>query len=189
MSIAIENLNESARANLALHFLALPAGDRYLRFGMVATPEIIARYIDGIDFKRDAVFAVRAASVGDLWRGALAGVVHAAFPQDCAELGVSVLPSYRGRGLASTLSEHAIVHARRRGVRRLSMQLLGDNAPMIRVACKLGMTIFGRGTHVFAQLELGRRDHPRGERSMGNGVASALQRLLHSTRHRLTEQP
>jgi hypothetical protein len=34
MSIAIERLSESARPILALHFLALSAVDRYLRFAL-----------------------------------------------------------------------------------------------------------------------------------------------------------
>ena len=154
MSIAIERLNESARANLAAHFVALPQADRYLRFGAAVTPQMIARYVDGIDFHRDAVFAVRPAPRGAECRGALAGVVHAAFPNDVAELGISVLPGYRRQGLASALAQRAIAHARRRGVRTLAMQFLRANAPMLRIARKLGMTIVDRGVELFARLEL-----------------------------------
>ena len=154
MSIAIERLNESARASLALHFLELPARDRYQRFATAVTPHTIARYVDGIDFDRDAVFAVRPTPVGGECRGALAGVVHAAFPDDVAELGISVLPMYRGQGLASALVERAIAYAHRRGMRALAMQLLRENAPMLRIARKLGMTIVDRGAELFARLEL-----------------------------------
>jgi RimJ/RimL family protein N-acetyltransferase len=161
MSIAIERLNESARAILASHFLALPAADRYLRFAAAVTPQIIARYVDGIDFNRDAVFAVRPAPIGDESRGALAGVVHAAFPDEVAELGISVLPTYRGRGLASALAERAIAYARSRGMRALAMQLLRENLPMLRIARKLGMTIVDRGVELFARLELLGRNRRR----------------------------
>jgi RimJ/RimL family protein N-acetyltransferase len=155
MSIAIERLNEDARASLAAHFLALPARDRYLRFAAAVTPQIIARYVAGIDFKRDTVFAVRPAPVGGEGEEAPAGVVHAAFPEDgVAELGISVLPTYRGQGLASALAERAIAHARSRGMRALAMQLLRENAPMLRIAHKLGMTIVDRGAELFARLEL-----------------------------------
>jgi len=154
-SIAIERLDESARASLASHFLALPARDRYLRFASSVTPQMVARYVDGIDFSRDAVFAVRSTAIGNESRGALAGVVHEAFADDdVAELGISVLPAYRGRGLASALARRAIAYARSRGMRALAMQLLSENAPMLRIARKLGMTIVGRGAELFARLEL-----------------------------------
>jgi len=153
-SIAIERLSEKARASLIAHFLELPARDRYLRFASTVTPQIIARYVDGIDFSRDAVFAVRPALVGDEGGGPLVGVVHTAFPDDVAELGISVLPRYRGRGLASALAQRAIAYARSRGVRALAMQFLLENAPMLRIARKLGMTIVDRGAELFARLEL-----------------------------------
>jgi len=161
MSIAIERLTESARASLASHYLELPARDRYLRFASTVTPQLIARYVDGIDFDRDAVFAVRSAPIGDKCRGALAGVVHAAFPDDVAELGISVLPTYRGQGLASALAERAIAYARSRGTRALAMQLLRENAPMLRIARKLGMTIVDRGAELLARLELLGRNRRR----------------------------
>ena len=170
MSIAIERLNESARASLALHFLDLPARDRYLRFASTVTPQIIVGYVDGIDFDRDAVFAVRPAPVGGECRGALAGVVHTAFPDDVAELGISVLPKYRGQGLASALAERAIAYARIRGVRALAMQLLRENAPMLRIARKLGMTIVDRGAELFARLELLGRNRRR------ESIASSMPR-------------
>ncbi len=154
MSIAIERLNESARPALSLHFLALPAADRYLRFAAAVTPPVIARYVEGIDFNRDAVFAVHPAPIGDGSRETLAGVVHAAFPDDGVELGISVLPAYRGHGLASALAEQTIEYARSRGTRWLSMHVLRQNAPMLRIARKLGMTIVDRGADLFAHVEL-----------------------------------
>jgi RimJ/RimL family protein N-acetyltransferase len=181
-STAIERLNESARASLAAHFLELPARDRYLRFATSVTPEIIARYVDGIDFERDAVFAVRPAPVGDEGRAELAGVVHTAFPDDVAELGISVLPKYRGHGLASALAERAIAYARSRGMRALAMQLLPENAPMLRIARKLGMTIVDRGAELFARLELLGRNRRR-ESALRDQFAWALlrspSRLVH----------
>jgi len=180
MSIAIERLNESTRAILALHFLALPAADRYLRFAGAVTPEIIARYVDGIDFNRDAVFAVHPAAIGDESRGALAGVVHAAFPDDIAELGISVLPTYRGQGLASALAKRAIAYARSRGMRGLSMQLLRENAPMLRIALKLGMTIVDRGMDLFALLELLGRNRRRNSKS---GTLSLTDKAPQATKH------
>jgi RimJ/RimL family protein N-acetyltransferase len=181
-SIAIERLNESARQSLASHFLELPARDRYLRFASSVTPQIIARYVDGIDFERDAVFGVRPAPIGYEGRGALAGVVHAAFPDDVAEIGISVLPAYRGQGLASALAKRAIAYARSRGMRALTMELLSENAPMLRIARKLGMTIVARGAELFARLELPGRNRRLGS-ALRNKFAWALlrtpSRLVH----------
>jgi GNAT superfamily N-acetyltransferase len=135
-------------------------------------PQIIARYVDGIDFNRDAVFAVHPAAIGDECREALAGVVHAAFPDDVAELGISVLPAYRNQGLASALAEWAIAYARSRGMRWLSMQVLRENAPMLRIARKLGMTIVDGGADLFARLELiGRLNDVCSPRQMQDGSA------------------
>ena len=178
MSIAIKRLNESTRPILALHFLALSPADRYLRFAAAVTPQSIARYVEGIDFNRDAVFAVHPAAIGEECREALAGVVHAAFPDDVAELGISVLPAYRGQGLASTLAEWAIAYARSRGMRWLSMQLLRENAPMLRIARKLGMTVVDRGTDLFARLELICRNRRRGSRS---GTLRSIEKARHAT--------
>jgi len=184
MSIAIERLNESTRPILALHFLALSAADRYLRFAAAVTPQIIARYVEGIDFNRDAVFAVHPAAIGDESQGALAGVVHAAFPDDVAELGISVLPAYRGQGLASALAERAIAYARSRGMRWLSMQLLRENAPMLRIARKLGMTIVGTGADLFARLELICRNRRRGSKS---GTLRLIEKARQATEHQHPE--
>jgi GNAT superfamily N-acetyltransferase len=154
MALAIQPLKEGSRAILALHFLALSGADRYLRFATPATAGFVARYVDGIDFARDTVLAVHAAAIGDKARRVLAGVVHAAYPDDCAELGVSVLPSYRGRGVAGALVQRAVADARRHGARWLSMQLLALNQPMIRIARKLGMMLAGDSVQVCARLDL-----------------------------------
>lgn len=184
MSIAIERLNDSTRPILALHFLALSAADRYLRFAGAVTPPIIARYVENIDFNRDAVFAAHPAAIGDECRGELAGVVHVAFPDDVAELGISVLPTYRGRGFASALAERAIAYARSRGMRWLSMQLLRENAPMLRIARKLGMTIVARGADLFARLELICRNRRRGSKS---GTLRLIEKARQATEHQVPE--
>src|SRR5258708_37797677 len=86
MTFAIQRLNEGVRASLVAHFLALPMRDRSLRFGAALAPTVIAKYVDGIDFDRDAVLGLH----DD--RLALVGVAHVAFVDDLAEVGLSVLP-------------------------------------------------------------------------------------------------
>ena len=150
LRFVVERLGESARALLARHFLALPLQDRYLRFATPVSSPRIAAYVDGIDFGRDAVLAVRVAAASEL-----AGVVHAAFDGDEAELGVSVLPAHRNGGIGRALLEGAVAQAAHRGMRRLWMHFLPHNAPIARLARKLGMRIASYGLLASAQLELG----------------------------------
>ena len=91
---AVQRLNEGARTNLTAHFLALPPEDRRLRFGAPLSAEAVAHYVDGIDFARDAVFGVVDEDL------TLVGVAHVAFTDDFAELGISVLPWWRSRGVS-----------------------------------------------------------------------------------------
>lgn len=135
MSIAVQRLNERESAALIAHFLALPAEDRPLRLGSSLSSEGIAAYVDKIDFERDAVFVVH----DD--RLALVGVAHVAFGDDLAELGLSVLPAYRGQGVGGALFERASAHTRNRSIPRLFMHCLKENAPIMRLARRFGMDI------------------------------------------------
>jgi GNAT superfamily N-acetyltransferase len=148
MTVAVQRLNDSARAALVAHFLALPTVDRRLRFGSSLSPEGIAAYIDKIDFDRDAVFVVH----DD--RLALIGVAHLAFGDDLAELGLSVLPAHRGHGIGGALFERASAHARNRFIPRLFMHCLKENAPIMRIAQRFGMDIVTDIGDADAHLEL-----------------------------------
>ena len=68
-------------------------------------------------------------------------MAHVAFGDDHAELGLSVLPAHRGRGVGSALFERAAAHARNRFVGRLFMHCLRENAPIMRIARRYGMDI------------------------------------------------
>lgn len=148
MTFAIRRLDESVRASLVTHFFALPMRDRCLRFGAALAPEVITTYVAGIDFGRDAVLGFH----DD--RLALAGVAHLAFVDDLAEVGLSVLPAHRGRGVGSALFKRAVAHARSHCIPRLFMQFLSGNVPIMRIARKFGMAIVAGGSDVNAYLEL-----------------------------------
>jgi len=154
MPFALRRLDAGARASLVAHYLALSPADRYLRFCTAATPQIVAAYVDRIDFDRDAVFGSDRAPGDDACSRAPAGVAHVAFENDLAEFGVSVLPAHREQGLGAALFERAVGHARSRGMRRLWMQYLAHNAPIMRMARKFGMAIVASGSHVYARLDL-----------------------------------
>jgi GNAT superfamily N-acetyltransferase len=148
MSISIRRLDDSARASLVAHFLALPVRDRRLRFGTSPSAAVLAAYVDGIDFGRDTAFGIE-----DDWR-TLVGVVHVAFVDDAAELGLSVLPAHRGFGLGAALVRRAAAHARNRRASHLLMRCLCGNAPVIRIARRFGMDVLPDGSDARADLEL-----------------------------------
>ena len=135
MSISVQRLNESARAKLVEHFLKFDANDTRLRFGSLLPPDTIAAYVEGIDFAADAVFGVYGNELD------IVGVAHVAFGTDAAELGVSVLPEHRDKGVGSSLFARAVEHARNRFVTRIYMHCLAENAAMMHIAQTAGMTI------------------------------------------------
>jgi GNAT superfamily N-acetyltransferase len=148
MSFAVHRLKERSRATLLAHLLALPMRDRSLRFGMALAPTVIAAYVGGIDFDRDAVFVVYDNQVVPI------GIAHIAFEDDLAELAFSVLPTHRCLGVGSAMFKRAVPHARSRCVPRLYMHCLAENAPVMRIARKFGMHIVVSTGNADAYLKL-----------------------------------
>ena len=137
---AIRQLNARHRARIIKHLLMLSAQDRYLRFGYTASDEQIQRYAQGLNFEQDSIFGVYN------WRLQLLAVAHVAYSVDshfsaCAEFGVSVLPSARGRGLGGLLFDRAVTHARNEGVSMMFVHALSENTAMIRIARRAGAVI------------------------------------------------
>ena len=147
-TIPVQRLDERVRGALLAHFLALSPEDRRLRFGSALSAEGIAVYVGGIDFERDAVFAVHDDSL------VLIGVAHLALGDDHAELGLSVLPAHRGRGVGSALFERGAEHARNRLVPTLFMHCLRENAAIVHIAQRAGMHIVTESGDADAHLEL-----------------------------------
>jgi GNAT superfamily N-acetyltransferase len=134
-AIHVHRLTEGARPKLREHFLRLDADDVRLRFGSPLGSDAIAAYVQGIDFDTGAVFGVYEDELG------LAAAAHVAFGVDGAELGVSVLPGHRSRGIGTALFARAVEHARNRFVTRMYMHCLSENAAMMHIAKKSGMNI------------------------------------------------
>jgi len=131
----LERLDASGREGLRAHFLSLDADDRRLRFGLPVADETIGRYVDGIDFGADVVFGVRS---GD---GSWLGIGHLTLGREDAELGLSVLPDARGRGLGAAIFRFAAAHAARAGVRRVYMHCLTGNKAILSIARAARMDI------------------------------------------------
>lgn len=152
--VPVRSLAERHRPRILAHLLALPEHDRYLRFGYAASDAQIARYTDLIDFSQDEVFGIfnrRLSLIAQAHLAALAGSHQ-------AEFGVSVLPLARGRGFGSRLFDHAVLHARNRGVDTLLVYALADNTPMLRIARNAGAKIERDGGDALAKLLLPRDD-------------------------------
>lgn len=148
--IPIRSLAERHRPRILAHLLALPEQDRYLRFGYAASDAQIARYADLIDFTHDEVFGVFDRRLELIAQAHLAGLPNTRE----AEFGVSVLPKARGRGYGARLFDHAVLHARNRGVDTLLIHALTQNTPMLRIARTAGATVDSEGGEALARLRL-----------------------------------
>jgi RimJ/RimL family protein N-acetyltransferase len=148
--VPIRSLSERHRPRIVSHLLTLPERDRYLRFGYAASDDQIARYADSIDFERDEVFGVFNR------RLELIAMAHlASMPGNAeAEFGVSVLPKVRGRGYGARLFDHAVLHARNRGVTTLVIHALSENTAMLRIARQAGAIVDRDGGESQARLKL-----------------------------------
>jgi GNAT superfamily N-acetyltransferase len=148
--VPIRSLAERHRPRILSHLLALCAEDRYLRFGYAASDTQVARYTDLIDFAQDEVFGIfnrRLELIAQAHLAALPG-------SEDAEFGVSVLPNVRGRGYGGRLFDHAVLHARNRGVNTLIVHAFSENTPMLRIARHAGATIEREGSDASARLRL-----------------------------------
>jgi GNAT superfamily N-acetyltransferase len=160
--VRIKELAERDRRSILMHFLGLGDRDRMLRFGSMLSDELITKYVQKLDFSRDAVFGV----YDD--RLMLVGIGHLAFaPRDSrgssadvtvkeriAEFGVSVLEGARGLGIGSKLFRRAAIHCRNEDVDTLYMQCLVSNQTMIHIAQKAGMEIHRELGETDAYLKL-----------------------------------
>lgn len=148
MQIAPRELSRLERTALEGHLLALGDEDRRLRFGIALPDQAIRDYVTGIDFEHDAVFGV----FDDSLR--LIAAAHLARCEGHAELGVSVLPEWRGRGVGAALLARSHTHARNWGIRALFMHCLSENGAMMHLARKQGMCIVTQQGETDAWLKL-----------------------------------
>lgn len=154
--VPIRSLGPRHRARIAAHLLCLGSADRYLRFGYPATDAQISKYVDLLDFEHDEVFGVFSRKLELI---AMAHLAHAAVaaskerPQ-ASEFGVSVLLRARNRGFGRRLFEHAVLHARNRGVQTLFIHALSENRPMLKIARDAGAIVERDGSESEAWLTL-----------------------------------
>ena len=154
--VPIRSLGPRHRARIAAHLLCLNSSDRYLRFGYPATDSQISKYVDLLDFEHDEVFGVFSRRLELIAMAHLAHAAVAATPErpQASEFGVSVLLRARNRGFGRRLFEHAVLHARNRGVRTLFIHALSENRPMLKIARDAGAIVERDGSESEAWLTL-----------------------------------
>ncbi|MEO6032274.1 MAG: GNAT family N-acetyltransferase [Burkholderiaceae bacterium] len=154
--VPIRSLGPRHRDRIANHLQALTEGDRYLRFGSPSTDAQISKYVDTMDFDQDEIFGIFNRRLQLIAMAHLAHVPSAATGKHppMSEFGVSVLPKARNRGFGQRLFEHAMLHARNRGVETLFIHALSENAAMLKIARNAGATVERDGSETQAWLKL-----------------------------------
>ncbi|WP_353395240.1 GNAT family N-acetyltransferase [Hydrogenophaga sp. 5NK40-0174] len=152
-AVPIRSMGPNHLARIEAHLLALSERDRYLRFGYAANDDHIRRYVHGLNFDRDELFGVFNR------RLELVAMAHLAYSIDpktpnCAEFGVSVAKTARGKGFGHLLFERAVMHARNEGVSMLFIHALSENTAMLRIARGAGALVERDGAESEAHLRL-----------------------------------
>ena len=147
-TVPVLQLSEANREAMKRHFLALDAEDLRLRFEHVISEMTLLKYVDTIDFERDAVFGVFDDQLE------LAGVAHLGLRGEVAEFGVSVVPGHRGEGIGTALYRRAYEYCRNHRIETLFVHCLKENAAMMHIARKAGMEIVLDAAEVEAHLHV-----------------------------------
>jgi len=151
--VPIRALGPQHRARIAEHLLGLSERDRYLRFGYPASDAQVQRYVELLNFERDALLGIFNRKLE------LIAMAHVAFSAmrdlgECAEFGVSVAGKARGRGFGARLFDRAILLARHRGVSMMFIHALSENTAMLRIARNAGASVRRDGPESEAWLQL-----------------------------------
>ena len=156
--VPIRSLAPRHRERILAHLQQLDERDRYLRFGYIAADDQLQRYVESLDFSRDEVFGIFNRRLQLIALAHLAYEPRSATPSDgkppLAEFGVTVLERARGRGFGARLFEHAVLHARNRGIDTLFIHALSENAVMLNLARKAGAEVHRDGSESQALLKL-----------------------------------
>ncbi len=143
---------------LAEGYDQLDAESKYHRFLHVVphlNEEMLHHLVDEVDGVNHIALVLFV--IDDRGRGEPAGIARLERyleEPDTADVAVTVLPEYRGRGVASSLLE-VLVAQRPPGVVRVRTQVLADNVASLRMLERLGpATVKGEGPVLEVQIEL-----------------------------------
>lgn len=151
--VPIRSLAERHRDQIIAHLIALDESDRYLRFGFAATDEHVIRYAQGLNFANDEILGIANRKLSLI---AMAHLAYAPFGRAtaCAEFGVSVTKSARGRGFGARLFQRAAMDARNKGVSLMFIHALTENTAMLSIARHAGAELERHGSETEAYLRL-----------------------------------
>jgi RimJ/RimL family protein N-acetyltransferase len=139
--VPVRELHAAHRERILQPLLQLNEEDCRLRFGTETPAEVIHRYVDKLNFNRDAIFGSFDSQLN------LIGMAHLAYLPEtkgqplAAEFGVSVLPNGRGQGIGTALLARASVHSRNTRIESLFVHCLANNRAMMHLAQKAGMLV------------------------------------------------
>jgi acetyltransferase len=102
------------------------------------TPEMIER-LTHLDYRKAMAFVAIDESNGKL-HGKLLGVVRLHDEDDgtSAEFAILVRSRLKGHGLGWLLMQHIIAYAKKKGLRTVFGEVLGENTTMLRMCAELG---------------------------------------------------
>ncbi len=191
--IPIRSLAPRHRPRILEHLRLLSEADRYLRFGYQISDSNLDRYVQGLNFERDEIFGVfnrhlRITALAHLaypapMLDAATAAVAPESPASAAEFGGSVLAHLRGRGYGARLFEHAILHARNRGLSTIYIHALSENAGMLRIARNAGATVHRDGSETEAYVKLPPETLASHAQQVVSGGAAALDYRIKRNAH------
>ena len=131
------------------HLLALDEASRYNRFAFNIGDEMINKLCDGFEGNpRDHKLFVIEDDDMDV-----VGVGHIARQDSSVELAFSVLKSYQGKGLGSSLMKRCIEWCQNRNIQHGKMTCLATNTAIRKLASKHGVLVNDHG-EVLADIEI-----------------------------------
>lgn len=114
------------------HLLKLDDESKYMRFGFIIKPEIIAELCDKWSANPDQhkIFVIEDENLD------IIGVAHVSLEGDTPELAFSVLKEHQRKGLGNALMKRAIEYCQNKGVKHGYMVCLSTNDKIKRLARK-----------------------------------------------------
>ena len=143
--ISYHKLLPHEAAELKAHLCRLDPQERGLRFFASVNDGFINRHVDGIDWDHATV-------VGAFRAGHLVGAAELLATAEGAELAVSVDHDIQHEGVGTELVGRALLAARNRGIRHVTVEYLSRNNPIRRIAARFKPQLHAGGGGIVADI-------------------------------------
>lgn len=147
----IRTIRPWERATLQSHLLRLEPEGRRMRFHAPVKDRAIERFVERLNW-------LRSINVGYFEDGVIRGSAQLVWSEDPwrdgAEFAIAVEPAWRGKGIGSALMERCLMLARNRGLERLTMSCLVENAAMRALAKRFQARLAFENSAVEGRLRL-----------------------------------